>query len=312
MASLLRTILTYATIARKVYRQNQSLTTALCNEMSIPSDKSERIEFYTVQSAITNHWFSALRGKPVHANEQRRALLIGAITPLLDDAVDEERLTSMEILKALMIGSDDRFAIPSQMFRELSNPPDAIFLDAFKVALQAQDASIKQLEDQSLSTEELIPITATKGGSWTFLYRTVMDHKIVDGEKEAIYELGYLMQLTNDAFDVYKDLQGGQQTLFTNATDIRPLKQIYQDQITAINDRFLALPFMMKHKRAMLLAVSAIAARGLICIDQLLDCQRTSEDEFKPNEYDRKQLICDMEKPANIWKSIQLSKTMFS
>ena len=312
MASLLQTIAAYAKMARQIYRQNKAATSALCTELNIEATYHKRIGFYTTQSAITNHWFCTLRGQKPTQAEQRKALLIGAITPLLDDAVDDLHLTSTKLLQALNDANQVQFALPAKMYRELISDQNHAFTEAFKTALQAQDASLKQLQEPELTDQELIAITAAKGGSWTFLYRTVLGHPILKGEKEAIYELGYLMQLTNDAFDVYKDLQNGQQTLFTNAVEIEPLKAIYLDQLDKIKATFQTLNYNRKNTQYALLAMSAIGARGLVCIDQLLACQHFTNGAFRLHEYSRKQLICDMEKPANIWKTMQYSKRMFA
>lgn len=312
MASLLQTIAAYAKMARQVYRQNKAATQALCTELNMDAKYHKRIAFYTAQSAITNHWFCTLRGQKPTQAEQRKALLVGAITPLLDDAVDDLHLTSAKLFQALNDGNQVQFALQAKMYHELISDQNRTFTEAFKTALKAQDASLKQLQEPELTDQELIAITSAKGGSWTFLYRTVLGHPILEGEKEAIYELGYLMQLTNDAFDVYKDLQNGQQTLFTNAVEVEPLKAIYLDQLDKIKATFQALNYDQKNIQDVLLAISAIGARGLICINQLLACQHFTKGAFRPHEYSRKQLICDMEKPANIWKSIQYSKSMFA
>jgi hypothetical protein len=54
-----------------------------------------------------------------------------------------------------------------------------------------------------------------KGGSSVLFYRTAFSPEVSGKEKILINNLGAMMQLGNDIFDVYKDRESGINTLVT-------------------------------------------------------------------------------------------------
>lgn len=315
----MQTFIAYITIAYKVFVQNKKATQQLIEELrnflgdtfELSPAQINRIYFYTAQSTITNSWFSSLRGYPANPTEQRSALLIGALTPLFDDLTDEMSLTSHEILSQIeKKATQNQSLIPliQYIYKDLMQNVSDGFQKALLIAMQAQDESLKQLEGKRLSIEELKRISYGKGSTWTLLYRKVLRNPLLEGEEEAINQLGYLLQLTNDVFDVFKDYQNGQQTVFTNNQDIRPLYAHYQSEIESLRIRFQQLPYPSKAINNSWTQISTILGRGLVCFEQFLQCQMKTQDQFLIDQYTRKELICDMEKPRNMWRSFQLSK----
>lgn len=88
-------------------------------------------------------------------------------------------------------------------------------------------------------------------------------HPLLAGEEEAIYQLGYLLQLTNDVFDVHKDFLNKQQTLVTNASDIRLLFDEYKQGWKEVTTKFFNLKYDQKNITKFLLQVSTILARAI-------------------------------------------------
>ena len=55
-------------------------------------------------------------------------------------------------------------------------------------------------------------------------------------------------------------------------------------------------------KKDFCLVVNIINARSLVAIDQLIDKQKQWGKQIQWNQLDRKEMICDMEKPINLLK----------
>lgn len=314
MTSYFSTLITYLKLAFKVYWSGKRYTKNVLTELKtfeISKSLLSRIEFYIFQMVLVNSWTEALHRKKITNSVYRKAMFLATLTPILDDITDMEKSTSIEILKKLKSNSlstdNERYKIAHKLYSLFIENNPNLDEELFIEALKAQDDSIKQLEKNQLSENELIIITKMKGGLWTLLYWTTSQSQISKKEKDAVMSLGYALQLTNDMFDVYKDQQNQQQTLFTNTTDIRLEKKRFENLVSNIEQQFSSLDYPTTNIRKCLLEISTILGRGMVCITQLEALQKTTNNSFLVNSYKRKDLICDMEKPSNIWKSVRFS-----
>ena len=192
----------------------------------------------------------------------------------------------------------------------LNNCSDS-FVKLFHEALEVQDKSILQLENHTLDTAILKQITYEKGGISTFLFRLVLENSLVKNEEKAIYELGYLIQLINDMFDIHKDYLNKQQTLFTNAMSLKPCFNEYKNTLDNVITNFMSLDYDHSNSIKALSKISTITSRAQVCIEQLLACEKSTQGSFKIEFYERKQLICDMDTIKNIFKSYRFSVTFY-
>ncbi len=302
----------------KVYFTNRIRTIFLIRELnkflrdfnfSLTKMQKKRIHYYTIQSCITNSWFCQLRGKKADFKERRRAILTGAITPFLDDLVDSTGMQSNEIIEQINQQGKNKsiiILIIRYLYDRIIKDCNEDYLYAFKLALKAQDDSIKQLKSSKLNQDELLEITLNKGEYWTILYRSVLNNSMLQNEKNAIIALGGLMQLTNDVFDVYKDKLNNQQSIYTNTADLEPLFNDYVSLTKTMIIQFLETGYRMKDIKKTLIQILLVVSRSIICHEQLLECQKRTNNQFKIEMYSRRELICDMEKTGNILKSLKL------
>ncbi len=258
-----------------------------------------------------NKWFGTLRGSKLTEREQRCGLYLGALTPLSDDLTDDHNLASGDILTAWDNRSDNfsSAAIVAGRFlynKLLENANDT-FAKYSALALAAQDESMLQSASEILDEVVLRKITWNKGASSTLLGRSMLSNSLEAGEETAINELGFLLQLTNDVFDVYKDRENKQQTLLTNDCKLSQLLQLFTEGWKQVNHKFLQLNYQKKDTIRFLSQVSTILARGELAFRQLSILEKKSGGVFRLPDYSRQQLICDMEKPANLRASLLIS-----
>lgn len=311
---------TYLSLAYKVFVVNKNHTNLLLDEikqelrLNLDDALRQRIIFYTRQSFISASWACALRGRELSATEIRRVVCLGVITPLVDDLTDDLKLKSEEILVRLKTAplSDEgsQWALARYLYDQMVLDAPSGFLQIFEEALASQDASLAQLEPDLLSEDQLAEISRKKGGAFVVLYRVVVDPPLQEGEWEALMTLGYLLQQVNDMFDVYKDSQNGQQTLFTNSNDLGRNYQDFQYHLNVLIEQFLALDFPVSKIKKCLLEISTVTSRGMVCLEQLMALQGTSQS-FDLSRFSRKQLICDMEEVSNLISSFRYSARFY-
>jgi len=302
----------------KVYILNRIRTNQIISELNqflvksnhtLSEEQVKRIHSYTIQSSLTNSWFCKLRGKRANSSEIRKAIYLGAITPLLDDLVDSEKMKSSQILEQIELVNNNSAVIIhiiSYLYHKITKECNKEFKELFTEALLSQDESIKQLQKEKLNQSELLEITMRKGASWTLLYRNVLHNKLIASEKEAIQTLGQLLQLTNDAFDVYKDYKNGQQTIYTNTEDLEYMYHQFIQLTHQMIAQFMQTNYSTRDKKKAILQMMLVISRGIVCLEQLMLCQKKTDNRFIIAMYSRKGLICDMEKFGNIWKMMRI------
>lgn len=274
----------------------------------------KRIKLYTIQSAIMNKWFSTLRGKPITEVERLCSLYLGALTPLSDDLTDHENLTSRDILAASDPNCDDTSSAAIVAGRFLYNKllmhANETFSYYSRIALEAQDKSMVQRKDHQLEPSMIEELTFLKGSSSTQLGRSMLANPLAENEEKAVDKLGYLLQITNDAFDVFKDREEKQQTLLTTAKDVNGLHTTFNKLWQEMNEAFLRTSYSRVSVLKFLSQVATILSRGEVAFRRLVALQQESGGIFQLNSYERRQLICDMEKPINMAASVQISAGM--
>ena len=260
--------------------------------------------------AILGESFCTLRGYKMTDIERECSTLSGAITGLFDDLFDKNR-TDTKLIKQI-IDSPDTF-IPINDNQKLSLEFYKLFLNKivdknltkhFISEIYKVQVDTKKQESNSITNDKITDITFRKGGYSVLFFRSVYEHNLNDTEYDALYNLGALMQLGNDIFDVYKDYKSGINTLVTRTEYIKDLRNYFKEQHNKTNNLLINLNYPYRNKTLFLKKVSLALSRCYVCLDQFEKLQNNSNNEFKIFDYSRKELICDMEKPLNILKSL--------
>ena len=312
---------TYFNLGIKIYLINKFRNRILINELNshlkqsghrLRSKHISRISFYTIQSCITNSWFSKLRGIAASNEEIQRGLYLGAFTPIYDDLMDSSGLTHSELISFIENGntkSSVSFRLLQYLYNKLKKNTKNfnIFEHYFKIAGEAQTESLKQIKEKQLTNNELRKISFDKGGYFTLLYRSILDNPLIEREEKAIYSLGNLLQLTNDIFDTHKDYKNKQQTLVNNSQDLSNLNNEFLVLTDNTIKEFCNLAYPSKNIKSVLNEIIPVIARGIVCLDQFLKLQENNNGVFEIEKFTRKELICDMENLKNINKCINYS-----
>lgn len=260
--------------------------------------------------AILGEGFCLLHGRRLTEKERKALTYLGGLTGLFDDFFDKKQTPERHI-KELVDRHDERDA---------QDDHEKLFVRFFNIALDNiihSDVFMQYVDEvfaiQMLSCQQSLPdisrekikeITFKKGGYSLLFYRSALDKYMGSHEKAMTYKLGSLLQLENDLFDVYKDYKQSIKTLVTTETQINNLRHTYMELMEETVSLVEQTPFAEQNKKAFLRFISIILQRGVVCLDRLEAVTNLTNHIFTPAAYERKQLICDMEKSRNILKMI--------
>lgn len=282
------------------------------NDGSLGKPDKDKINRYygLAVPAILGEAFCTLRGIKMSADERWASTCQGAMTGLFDDFFDKDYMSDDHVEAMLQRNHQDAGIRSNQKLfdlfygRALEHTANRkLMQDALYEVYKAQIESKKQ-ENGRLEKEELLKITFFKGGSSVVFYRTVFFPEATAKEMELIRNLGSLMQLANDIFDVYKDRESNICTLVTTTKHISEIRSLLMENLRQYHADAFQLPFPGKNIRKFLNILSiGIFSRCLVCLDQLEENERSTGNVFDVKRYSRKQLICDMDRKINMLRS---------
>jgi hypothetical protein len=270
------------------------------------------VKSHSVYLPIVNDAFTLLHGRYTTQAEQERSIHYFICSTLFDNFWDDQTHTSEQIAQMMFAPAtypaqtfDERVFVASHL-RLLQDMPDTTaYQQVLQQEFKAQQASMGQF-DAAITNAEIERITFAKGGNAVLMCRYYLDVTPTPEEEQCWYLLGNLIQLSNDLFDIYKDLQDGIHTLATRCTNAYEMETLFMQKVQQLQHNLQQLPYPRKRKRRFGMAMAATYVLGLVAIDQLKALQGNAPvlPDFK--SLPRKALIVDMEKVKNMWKWVRL------
>lgn len=266
-----------------------------------------RMGFYAYfVPVISSANFAVLMNRKLTKIERIAVTQLAAATPIFDDYFDAEVL-QLDTLST-MIAHPETFEATTTIERVLVEllvsikqkvPDFPFFMEICQKVFEAQVASKKQKSEQ-LSAAQIRKITYDKGGYSALLFQSVIGQRPAENELNAIYHLGGLAQLLDDIFDVYEDAQEQIQTLATTQTQVAQLTQTFESDLAYLCSAFHGLGLQPSIVRKFLHLQLFFFTITFVCLRQFQALQPTPDVPFNPKAFERKMLICDMEKISNM------------
>lgn len=282
------------------------------NDGSIDDSDIKKINSYygLAVPAILGEAFCTLRGSPMTDSERLASTAQGAMTGLFDDFFDKDYLSDEAVENMIKNQGQAAQKKSNQVLFDifyktaLDHVPDKkLLVDALTDVYKAQVLSKRQVNPH-IATDELLDITMHKGGSSVLFYRTAFSPAISHAEHQLIFNLGAMMQLGNDIFDVYKDRESSISTLITNARHINDIHRLLRTRLETYFADAFSLGYPKQQTRAFLDIISmGVYSRCFVCLSQLEKNEKRSGGVFDVHAYTRKQLICDMDTKLNMLRS---------
>ncbi|MHA7099589.1 class 1 isoprenoid biosynthesis enzyme [Roseivirga pacifica] len=277
------------------------------NEHDLTEEDFEKITFYYgLAVPVIGELYCLLRGFKASHAERTALTYLGGTTGLFDDSFDKTG-TSKEHLKELINNPSlelarntrDKLLIKFYLKALNQSPFVTRIKQAANSVFDAQVQSKKQT-DIATSAQEIVDITHQKGGASILFYRAALEGEINETEQKLLLNIGFIGQLENDLFDIYKDREDGIRTMATISKSITALRSQYE---SIISETFLIIDqanFPKANKRKFARMLAAVTTRGLVCLDQLEKLEH--KGVFELSRYSRKQLVCNMGAPKNIMR----------
>jgi len=271
------------------------------------------VKRYSIQQHFINDSFSSLYGRNNNANEKERNLIYFIMVSVYDDFFDDKTLT-LEQIDSIFYHPEEYTA---QTFFEkvfiythtrlLNDVADKIqYFKDFEGLHIAQKDSLEQF-NPAVSDEVLLSITTRKGGYCLLMCRHYLDTPFLIEADATWYALGGVIQLTNDLYDIYKDMQEGIITLAIRAKQHEAIYALYHKQAEALNESIRKLLVTNSHKSDLSIILNVIAAFGYVALDNLARLQGNNASLPAFETLARKELIIDMEKNTNRFKLLKFT-----
>ncbi|MDF2186803.1 class 1 isoprenoid biosynthesis enzyme [Paraflavitalea sp. CAU 1676] len=245
--------------------------------------------------------FYQLTGQELSEKEHKNILLLSLFMPLFDDLFDD-RLLPYETITKLVTHPEQH--TPSgetdQLVRELyiellrGVPRRDLFIQHLLEGTHWEKESLKQL-DEGISERDLYDITYNKSYYSLQLFYDTLDHYPPPPMQPMLYALAGLMQLVNDAFDVWKDTHNGIYTLPNLYRKYDELQQLFLDEMSFINQQLSQLSYNPTAKANFAITIHALHAMGWLSLQQLKQATTKISTMAELKTLSRKTLVCDMD-----------------
>lgn len=267
--------------------------------------------------AVIGEAFALLRGAPLSEPERHCLTFLGALSPVLDDFFDRDEMTLEHIQRLVQQPVPNPSNSPQEnLFCSLAQEA-LCYLPASPQTFQAVQEKVMHAQRDSrrqfltnTPLEDLLEITLRKGGHAFELYHLALSAQPSELDQKLAFTLGAAMQLENDLFDLWKDRQEGVRTACLAANSVAELRGMYSTACSAVNEALQQMDVPDVRRQRFAIHTGLVLARGRVCLE-FLERQESDRGGFSPYDWPREALVCDLDTPRSVWKSLRLAKRVF-
>jgi hypothetical protein len=266
------------------FRYRALAALALPHPEALSSKEKRRLKHYFYGTTYLSVIFCCLRGRTRTRREKQLFTNLAALAYFFDDLVDAYRshdrsghiwqdnpetygATADERGLALHFLHNIYAALPAEDLAEFK----AFMHQVFNVETAGRQ------QHNALTDSDLAQITAQKGGYSVLLFRRVLAHPLRPAERAALHQFGYLIQLSDDIFDLWFDAQDGTATLPASLLargDIQGLHALYEQVLADTHAAFQHSDFPHAQVATTQRVVHFIASLTRVCLQGYADLQK--------------------------------------
>lgn len=308
--SLLRTLRVMGTLMQGLKKQERYFEAHLPallrsisgNDTAFPPAAIKRTrQYWELALNVVCNSFYQLHNRQLSADEQYRILLLSVFAPLYADLFDKQLLDGAQ-LEAFTLrpalhdpASFEEQVAKAAYLQLLARVPDQDrFITHLHQVFQWQQTSLLQLAD-TVSERTLYDITYKKSYHSFLLYYAILDHYPSAEMQQMLYQAAGLLQLTNDAFDVYKDIHSGIYTLPNHYRDFDKLQQHFMYSVASFNEKLAVLPYAPTAKKFYCITMHTLHAMGYMALEQLKASTHPAHNLDELRSLSRQSLTLDMD-----------------
>lgn len=259
--------------------------------------------------------FLQLLGRNCTPTEQAHIVHYFTCSSLFDDFVDEKQLTWQQLFAIsyapetyVTSSFEERtFLYAHRYLLNIVRHKEAYLADT-NILFEAQKNSQLQIHGQ-LPEPLLTKTTLNKGGYSLRICNYYFTDAAMAEQLPVWEKLGNIIQVINDLFDVWKDLQNHTSTPANNAENIHELRAWYKQLVQNLWQEVKALQVPENRRTAFKISMAGICAFGFIALDQFAGLANENGG-LHWKKYTRKQLIIDMEKWKNLYSWCKYTYTL--
>ncbi len=250
---------------------------------------------------------AGLQGRELTDAEEKRLLLLSIISPLYEDLFDAR---NAEVALIRQLTHTPQEYIPQHAGEALLKAAYLRLLDCtldpdkvmahFNDVCYWQEVSRRQ-QSGGIGEAELFRITYHKSYHSVLLFYTAFDRYPSPSETAMAFPMAGLMQLTNDVFDVWKDIRSGVFTIPILYRRYGRLERRFSAESARFNQGLARLPFPAAHRKKYALTMHALHAMGAIALRNLRQEARGVQNVTELALLGRKRLVCDMDSMSRKW-----------
>ncbi len=274
------------------------------------------IKYQTLQQIVLNDSFAQLIGRNTNTEEKYSNTLFYIASYVYDEILDTQQLSFEELNRLFENPSKANpqnfnemvlMEVHKKLLERATN--SAAYFQTFLALHNAQKDSTKQFQ-ASISMDEIVDITLRKGGYSAKVCSYFVSLPPSEKIEQCWYEIGSLIQMVDDLYDIYDDLQEQIHTFANANLDFTFIEKLFTQQISTVFNSIKELPFPDTKKQIFSTKLSLLPALGIIALDNLGHLKNKENQLPDLTNVERKRLIIDMEKLSNITKMLRLSYTL--
>jgi hypothetical protein len=296
--ALMRLIAAFASATWQL-RWKFQRTLAIPPGIPVSAKEQRRMRHYFLGTTYLRAVFCSIRGRSASANEACMFARLSALASLFDDLADQHRHeTTQAIDMQAFASTTDARGLALYLLNSIRDNLSAAQKPMFEACLQRVfQAELTGMLSVSQSDSKYLKfITAEKGGSSVLLFRSLLAPAPTQEEADAIMTFGYLIQLSDDIFDVWFDKQAGVKTLATKLLEnnqVQELKDLWERKWLLTKESFSLMGVSLWRKNIVLAELFVLVAITRTCLEHYNKLGATI-----PLEH-RQQMVVDM----SLWKN---------
>ncbi len=265
---------------------------------------------HSVYNPLVIDAFCRLHGRVSNKKERKKLIYYFTCSSVLDNFFDYGELSYNQIISIYTIPTYQPSTFSERVgmychWHLLDKVTDKVgYMKILDAEVNAQHASLQQFNKQ-ISIEEIESIMKAKGGNAVLLCRYYLDYEPSEAEDKCWFQLGVIIQLNNDLYDIHKDINDGIETLATRCRDANLMEAYVKKQASLMKHFVSELPCSNRRKRRFSVSAAGVFALAMVAVDQLKRLQGTAEQLPDFNKLKRKDIIVDMEKTTNILRCLK-------
>ncbi len=270
---------------------------------------------FTVLAGAEN--FILLKGsRQLNEQERYRLTAVSIMSGLCDDLIDEENWTPAQLfdlldnqLESLPLSPKAKLilALNDELYK--TSRPSAAYEKQLRTAIYWQARSLEQLHPE-ISTEEILEISKEKNGQTSLMFSYLLDEEWNSIEQSIIAQSGFLGQLVNDTYDIFKDVKAGVQTYLQRFKSLDASEDFFIDEWRKLVRLIHESNATKKNKTHLINRFACVHGYALVAFHQFRYIEQNRGIPVKWNEATRKELVVDMEKWPTRWQLLKAIKKL--